>query len=77
MLAITRRRDKRDSVIPACGAAMRENTAMAERFCRATMRIGDTALFGRLVFGYLVLYAVGGGAATVRAAGQGAAYFTW
>ncbi len=50
---------------------------MAERFCRATMRIGDTALFGRLVFGYLVLYAVGGGAATVRAAGQGAAYFTW
>jgi hypothetical protein len=56
---------------------MLENTAMAERFCRAAMRIGDATLFERLVFGLLVLCAVGVGAATVRAAGQGAAYFTW
>jgi len=56
---------------------MRQNTAMAERFYRAAMRIGDAALFGRLVFGFLVLCAIGVGAATVRPAGQGAAYFTW
>jgi len=36
---------------------------MAERFYRATMRIGDTTLFGRLVFGFLVLCAIGVGAA--------------
>ncbi|MGH9688465.1 MAG: PBP1A family penicillin-binding protein [Candidatus Acidiferrales bacterium] len=36
---------------------------MAERFYRATMRIGDTTLFGRLVFGFLVLCAIGAGAA--------------
>jgi hypothetical protein len=32
---------------------------MAERFYRATMRIGDTTLFGRLIFGFLVLCAIG------------------
>lgn len=36
---------------------------MAERFYRATMRIGDSTLFGRLVFGFLVLCAIGVGAA--------------
>ncbi len=36
---------------------------MADRFYRATMRIGDTTLFGRLVFGFLVLCAIGIGAA--------------
>lgn len=36
---------------------------MADRFYRATMRIGDTTLFGRLVFGFLVLCAIGVGAA--------------
>jgi hypothetical protein len=32
---------------------------MAERIYRATMRIGDTILLGRLVFGFLVLCAIG------------------
>jgi penicillin-binding protein 1A len=36
---------------------------MADRFYRATMRIGDTTLFGRLFFGFLVLCAIGAGAA--------------
>jgi penicillin-binding protein 1A len=36
---------------------------MADRFYRATMRIGDTTLFGRLFFGFLVLCAIGTGAA--------------
>ncbi len=36
---------------------------MAERFYRATMRIGDSTLFGRLVFGFLVLCAIGVGTA--------------
>jgi len=36
---------------------------MAEKFYRATMKIGDTTLFGRLVFGFLVLCAIGVGAA--------------
>jgi penicillin-binding protein 1A len=36
---------------------------MAERFYRATMRIGDTTLFGRLVFAFLLLCAIGVGTA--------------
>jgi penicillin-binding protein 1A len=36
---------------------------MADRIYRATMRIGDTTLFGRLVFGFLVLCAIAVGAA--------------
>jgi penicillin-binding protein 1A len=36
---------------------------MADRFYRATMRIGDATLFGRLVFAFLVLCAIGVGAA--------------
>ncbi len=36
---------------------------MADRFYRATMRIGDTTLFGRLVFAFLVLCAIGIGTA--------------
>jgi penicillin-binding protein 1A len=36
---------------------------MPDRFYRATMRIGDSTLLGRLVFGFLVLCAIGVGAA--------------
>jgi penicillin-binding protein 1A len=36
---------------------------MPDRFYRATMRIGDATLLGRLVFGFLVLCAIGVGAA--------------